>query len=156
APLAGKAPADGKEPGSIMLQPYPAADSARIDEQAEQDIQWIKDVITAIRNIRGEMRIAPGKELDVYLHNGDENDRRRLEENQAFLSRLARLSSITLLGPNDSAPPSATQLVGRMELLVPMAGLIDKDAEIERLSREIDKLRKEVTRCDQKLKNPGF
>ncbi|KAF0805435.1 valyl-tRNA synthetase [Alcanivorax sp. S71-1-4] len=150
------APLAGVQGDSIMLQPYPAANTAKLDVQAEQDIQWIKDVITAVRNIRGEMRIAPGKELDVFLHNGDDDDRRRLEENRAFLSKLARLSSITLLGADESAPPSATQLVGRMEILVPMAGLIDKDAEIERLSREIDKLRKEVSRCDQKLKNPGF
>ncbi|AJD47129.1 valyl-tRNA synthetase [Isoalcanivorax pacificus W11-5] len=150
------APLAGVQGDSIMLQPYPAANTAKLDAQAEQDIQWIKDVITAVRNIRGEMRIAPGKELDVFLHNGDDEDRRRLEENRAFLSKLARLSSITLLGADESAPPSATQLVGRMEILVPMAGLIDKDAEIERLSREIDKLRKEVSRCDQKLKNPGF
>jgi valyl-tRNA synthetase len=150
------APLAGVQGDSIMQQPYPAANTAKLDVQAEQDIQWIKDVITAVRNIRGEMRIAPGKELDVFLHNGDDDDRRRLEENRAFLSKLARLSSITLLGADESAPPSATQLVGRMEILVPMAGLIDKDAEIERLSREIDKLRKEVSRCDQKLKNPGF
>ncbi len=150
------APLAGVQGDSIMLQPYPAANTAKLDAQAEQDIQWIKDVITAVRNIRGEMRIAPGKELDVFLHNGDDEDRRRLEENRAFLGKLARLSSITLLGADESAPPSATQLVGRMEILVPMAGLIDKDAEIERLSREIDKLRKEVSRCDQKLKNPGF
>src|SRR5690606_13989061 len=150
------APLAGQQGESIMLQPYPVADSSRIDAEAEADVQWIKDVITAVRNIRGEMRIAPGKELDIFLHNGGEDDHRRLQENRALLSKLARLASITLLGPTDSAPPSATQLVGRMELLVPMAGLIDKDAEIERLSREIEKLRKEVSRCDQKLKNPGF
>ena len=150
------APLAGQQGESIMLQPYPVAEASRIDAEAEADVQWIKDVITAVRNIRGEMRIAPGKELDIFLHNGGEDDHRRLQENRALLSKLARLASITLLGPSDSAPPSATQLVGRMELLVPMAGLIDKDAEIERLSREIEKLRKEVTRCDQKLKSPGF
>ena len=87
---------------------------------------------------------------------GENADKQRLEENRGFLSKLARLSSITLLKPEDSAPPSATQLVGRMELLVPMAGLIDKEQELARLGREVDKLRADVTRAEGKLKNPAF
>ena len=123
---------------------------------AERDVEWLQGVITAVRNIRGEMRIAPGKELPLYLHNGDEQDRQRLEANRGYLAKLAKLENITWLEPHDSAPPSATQLVGRMEILVPMAGLIDKSAEIERLSKEIAKLKQEVGRIEGKLKNPGF
>ncbi|MFP1682285.1 valine--tRNA ligase [Alloalcanivorax sp. C16-1] len=156
APLAGKGAGDDAAHATIMRQPYPAADADRIDETAEQDIEWIKAVITAIRNIRGEMRIPPGKALDVYLHNGKDSDRARLDANHNFLCRLARLEAITWLSPEDSAPASATGLVGDMEILVPMAGLIDKNAEIERLGKEIDKLRKEVARGDAKLRNPNF
>jgi valyl-tRNA synthetase len=150
APLAGCAGA------TIMLAPYPRADDARIDEKAEQDIHWIKDVITAVRNIRGEMNIAPSRELDLYLHNGDESDRDRLDANRDFLSRLAKLNSITWLASDESAPPSATQLVGDMEILVPMAGLIDKDAELERLEKEVNKLKDEVQRSESKLRNEDF
>ncbi|GAA5139174.1 valine--tRNA ligase [Alloalcanivorax gelatiniphagus] len=157
APLAGTGPVEGDAASAtIMRQPYPAADDARLDQQAEQDIEWIKAVITAIRNIRGEMRIPPGKALEVFLHNGKDSDRARLDANHNFLCRLARLESITWLSPEDSAPASATGLVGDMEILVPMAGLIDKNAEIERLGKEIDKLRKEVARGDAKLRNPNF
>ncbi|KAF0808167.1 valyl-tRNA synthetase [Alcanivorax xiamenensis] len=158
APLAGKAPAaGGKEKDStIMLQPYPRPEQDKVDEQAEQDIEWIKAVITAIRNIRGEMRIPPSRTLDVYLHNGKDEDLRRLQANHNFLCRLARLDSINWLNADDSAPASATSLVGDMEILVPMAGLIDKDAEIDRLTKEVDKLRKEVGRAEGKLKNPAF
>ena len=157
APLAGSGPVEGDAASAtIMRQPYPAADDARLDQQAEQDIEWIKAVITAIRNIRGEMRIPPGKALEVFLHNGKDSDRARLDANHNFLCRLARLESITWLSPEDSAPASATGLVGDMEILVPMAGLIDKNAEIERLGKEIDKLRKEVARGDAKLRNPNF
>ncbi len=156
APLAGKGAGEDAASGTIMRQPYPAADDDRLDEAAEQDIEWIKAVITAIRNIRGEMRIPPGKALDVYLHNGKDSDRARLDANHNFLCRLARLEAITWLSPEDSAPASATGLVGDMEILVPMAGLIDKNAEIERLGKEIDKLRKEVARGDAKLRNPNF
>jgi valyl-tRNA synthetase len=156
APLAGKTPAAEGADTTIMRQPFPVSDSARLDPQAESDIEWIKAVITVIRNIRGEMRIPPGKALDVYLHNGKDIDRERLAANHNFMCRLAKLERITWLNAEDSAPASATGLVGDMEILVPMAGLIDKDAEIERLGKEIDKLRKEVARGEGKLRNPNF
>ena len=85
-----------------------------------------------------------------------DSDLALLEANRVFLSKLAKLESITWLAAEDSAPASATALVGDMEILVPMAGLIDKEAEIERLSKETDKLRKEVGRAEGKLKNPKF
>ena len=156
APLAGKPPASAGADATIMRQPFPVSDHERLDPQAESDIEWIKAVITVIRNIRGEMRIPPGKALDVYLHNGKDIDRERLAANHNFMCRLAKLERITWLNAEDSAPASATGLVGDMEILVPMAGLIDKDAEIERLGKEIDKLRKEVARGESKLRNPNF
>ncbi len=156
APLAGKTPAAEGADATIMRQPFPVSDHERLDPQAESDIEWIKAVITVIRNIRGEMRIPPGKALDVYLHNGKDIDRERLAANHNFMCRLAKLERITWLNAEDSAPASATGLVGDMEILVPMAGLIDKDAEIERLGKEIEKLRKEVARGESKLRNPNF
>jgi valyl-tRNA synthetase len=141
---------------SIMLAPYPAADNSKIDEQAEADVRWLRGVISAIRNIRGEMRISPATELTVYLHNGSDEDKTRLEQNRRYLCKLAKLESIIWLQESDSAPPSATQLVGQMEILVPMAGLIDKQAELDRLGKEIAKLKQEVSRIESKLKNPGF
>lgn len=150
------APLAGVQGETIMLAPFPTPEQDKLDSTAEADTQWLKEVITAIRNIRGEMRIPPGKALPLYLHNGDEEDRRRLEENRNFLSRLAKLDNIVWLSPEQSAPPSVTQLVGRMEILVPMAGLIDKTAELDRLGKEIHKLKQEVGRADERLKNPGF
>jgi valyl-tRNA synthetase len=150
------APLAGVNGDTIMLAAYPAAEQDKVDLTAEQDVEWLKQVITAIRNIRGEMRIPPGKALPLYLHNGDEQDRRRLDENRNFLSRMAKLDNIIWLTPEQSAPPSVTQLVGRMEILVPMAGLIDKAAELDRLGKEIQKLKQEVGRGEQRLKNPGF
>ena len=150
------APLAGVTGDTIMLAPYPTPEQDKIDPVAEQDAQWLKDVITAIRNIRGEMRIPPGKPLPLYLHNGGDEDRRRLEDNRHFLTRLAKLDNIIWLMPEQSAPPSVTQLVGRMEILVPMAGLIDKAAELDRLGKEIQRLKQEVSRAEQRLKNPGF
>lgn len=146
----------GVEGDTIMLQPFPVADEARHDTTAEADINWLKGVITGIRNIRGEMGISPAKELDILIQNGSSDDKLRLEANQAFLAKLASLASVTWLNPGDEAPMSAVQLVGDMQVLVPMAGLIDKDAELARLKKEMDKLQKEAGRLEGKLNNAKF
>lgn len=146
----------GKEGDTIMLQPYPEADSSKVDEQATSDIEWLKNVIIGIRNIRGEMNIAPGKMLPVYFNNGSDDDKARLEANRQFLSKLAHLESITWLEPNEEAPMSATALVGDMDILVPMAGLIDKEAELARLTKEMEKIQKELLKIQGKLSNEKF
>jgi valyl-tRNA synthetase len=149
-------PMAGKSGPTIMLQPYPCSDDKDIDIAANADIEWLKGVIVGIRNIRGEMNIAPGKALTVMLRNGDERDKKRLEKNAQFLTKLAKLAAITWLPPGEEAPVAATALVGELEILVPMAGLIDQDAELARLGREIDKLKKELARLKGKLDNASF
>lgn len=153
APLAGTH-AGGDD--SIMAQPWPQADQGRIDENATRDIEWLKGVIVAVRNIRAEMNIAPGKPLEALLTKGGEADRERLEAYRLFLSKLAKLDSITWLDDPDQAPLAATQLVGDMEVLVPMAGLIDKDVELARLAKEIDKQDKFIGGIEKKLGNESF
>ncbi|WP_406228330.1 valine--tRNA ligase [Pseudomonas siliginis] len=150
APLAG---IQGK---TIMLQPWPVANEERIDPAAENDIEWLKELMLGTRNIRGEMNIGPGKPLPIYLKNVSAEDQRRLTENEALLKKLARLESITVLAAGEEAPLSATALVGEMEVLVPMAGLIDKGAELARLDKEILRLQGEVQRVGGKLSNAGF
>ena len=149
-------PLAGAEGESIMLAAYPEADESKIDPQAMADIEWVKDVIVGVRNIRGEMNIPPSKQLPVYFKNGNDNDKRCLNDNSQFLKKLAALESTEWLDTNGEAPLSATTLVGKLEILVPMAGLIDKDAELARLQKESDKLEKEVGRLNGKLNNPKF
>ncbi|MFB9147679.1 valine--tRNA ligase [Halomonas alkalicola] len=153
APLAGTRQGEGD---SIMAQPWPTADDALLDDQATRDIEWLKGVIVAVRNIRAEMNIAPGKPLEVLLTKGGTADRERLEANRRFLAKLAKLESVTWLDDPAAAPLSATQLVGEMEVLVPMADLIDKDAELARLAREIEKQEKLIGGIEKKLGNEGF
>ncbi|MDR5897718.1 valine--tRNA ligase [Halomonas vilamensis] len=153
APLAGTY---GGEGDSIMVQPWPEAVDHKLDEQATRDIEWLKGVIIAVRNIRAEMNIAPGKPLDVLLTKGQPEDAERLEKNRLFLSKLAKLESVTWLSNPDDAPLSATQLVGDMEVLVPMADLIDKDTELKRLNKEIEKQDKLIGGIEKKLGNEGF
>ncbi len=146
----------GTEGDSIMLQAFPQPQAEKIDSAAVADIEWVKQVILAIRNVRGEMNIAPKKSLPVFFKNSDAEDHRRLDENRQFLTRLANLDTITWLAAGDAAPASATALAGNMEILVPMAGLIDKDAELARLDKEISKLQKNLQQIQSKLNNERF
>ncbi|WP_300272155.1 valine--tRNA ligase [Halomonas sp.] len=153
APLAGTFQGEGD---SLMVQAWPQADESLIDDAATRDIEWLKGVIVAVRNIRAEMNIAPGKPLDVLLTKGGPADRERLAANRLFLAKLAKLASVEWLDDPDQAPLSATQLVGEMEVLVPMADLIDKEAELKRLDKEIDKQDKLIGGIEKKLSNEGF
>jgi len=146
----------GNHGDTIMLQTYPQADPDQIDSDAEADISWLKDVIISIRNIRGEMNISPAKSIPVLIRNGGEQDRNRLDSNRTFLQTLAKLESVQWLQETDTAPMSATALVGDMEILVPMAGLIDKEAELTRLGKEIEKISKDLARITGKLGNATF
>ena len=149
-------PLAGKSGPTIMLQPYPVCDEKGIDKAANADIEWLKNVIIGIRNIRGEMNISPGKELVAYLRDGAAEDKTRLEQNEVFLKKLAKLSEISWLSESKEAPVSATALVGNLEILVPMADLIDKDAELARLAKETEKLEKDLSRIEGKLSNASF
>src|SRR5690554_3040454 len=120
------------------------------------DIEWLKAVILGVRNIRGEMNISPAKKLPLFFLHGSADDQRRLEENRPYLTKLAALKSITWLNPGDDAPVAATALAGQLELLVPMAGLIDKDAELTRLQKEVNKLQQDIDRTEGKLSNANF
>jgi len=141
---------------SIMIQQFPQFDQNLCDQQAIDDLEWVKQFIIAIRNIRGEMDISPNKALPVLLKNVSSEDQRRLQENQQFLSALAKLESIDELAADDNGPLSATAVVGELSVLIPMAGLIDKEAEISRLAKAIDKLEKDVGRTKGKLSNDNF
>ncbi len=141
---------------TIMLQAYPETDESQIDNSANDTITWLKGVITGVRQIRKEMNIADGVELPLCLQQGDASDKQRLQENIVFLKKLARLESITWLEADEEAPLSATQLVGEMKVLVPMAGFIDAEKEVQRLHKEIEKIEKEEKRLAAKLNNEKF
>ncbi|MBM7059994.1 valine--tRNA ligase [Pseudomonas sp. UL073] len=146
----------GKSGDTLMLQPWPVADEAKIDAAAEDDIEWVKTLMLGVRQIRGEMKISMAKRIDVIVNNASPSDHRRLADNEPLLMKLAKLETIRVLGEGEEAPMSATALVGDMQVLVPMAGLIDKAAELARLDKEIQRLDGEVKRVGGKLANEGF
>ncbi|WAT07823.1 valine--tRNA ligase [Rouxiella badensis] len=149
-------PLKGITADTIMLQPFPEYSADKADESALVDLEWIKQAIVAIRNVRAEMNIAPGKPLELLLRGASADAQRRVEQNLSFIKSLARLESITVLPAGDKGPVSVTKLVEGAELLIPMAGLVDKEAELERLCKEIAKLDAEVERIEAKLSNEGF
>tara|TARA_Y100001949_G_scaffold149968_1_gene134943 strand:- start:2697 stop:5531 length:2835 start_codon:yes stop_codon:yes gene_type:complete len=150
------APLAGKSGPTLMLQSWPEFNPERIDEAAEGDIEWVKAFMLGIRQIRGEMNISMAKRIDVVLGDASESDQRRLADNEPLLKKLAKLESVRVLAQGEEPPLSATALVGDMQVLVPMAGLIDKDAELARLDKEIGRLDGEVKRVGGKLGNAGF
>jgi len=163
APLAGDVHgstnvAGGRTPGAtgqtIMTQPYASVDERYNDEQAINEMQWVKDFIIGVRQIRSGMDIKPSQPLPVLLQDASDKDRELCSTYGATLTALARLEGIDFAG-ND-APEAATALVGNMKLLVPMAGLIDKEAELARLAKEIEKLEKDIQRTAGKLSNDSF
>ncbi len=150
------APLAGKKGETIMTQSFPQMDESKIDATAVKEMEWVMQFILGMRRIKGEMNIPPGKSLPVLLQNSSEQDRHWLHANRNYLDAMARLESVTVLEAGDRPPESSTALVGEMELLIPMAGLIDKKAELARLTKELEKLRKELNGSENKLKNPSF
>ena len=150
------APLAGKHGDTIMLQPYPQKEADKIDLDAMAELEWVKQFIIGVRKIRSEMDIAPGKALPVLLSGANQTDQAWLNRNRLFLQTLAKLETIEVLDSDAQAPESAVSLVGDMQVLIPMAGLIDKDAELARLDKEISKLEGEIKRISGKLNNAGF
>ncbi|MBY5993696.1 valine--tRNA ligase [Ferrimonas balearica] len=148
------APMVGKGGDTIMLTAYPQFDEALVNEDAKADLEWVKQFIVAVRNVRGELNVAPSKPLNVLLKNASEQDLARVEANRIMLNKLANLEAISEL--SGDAPMSTTQLIGEMELLIPMAGLIDVEAELARIDKQIAKLAGDAERVEKKLSNQGF
>ncbi|GGB67731.1 valine--tRNA ligase [Shewanella inventionis] len=149
-------PLAGVTGDTLMLATFPTYQADQVDATAMADLEWVKQVIVAVRNIRAELNIAPSKPLNALVRGVSYQDRIRLEANQAFFASLAKLETITVLEEGDSAPMSTTQLVGNMELLIPMAGLIDVAAEMARIDKQLEKLAQEIARIEGKLSNEGF
>jgi len=150
------APLAGVEGDTIMLQPYPELNVTQVNHGAILEIEWLMRFVLGVRRIRGEMNIAPGKPLPVLLQNGTEADKTYVSNNLVYLQKLARLESITWLAADEAAPESAIALVGEMQILIPMAGLIDKTAELARLDKEILRIKNDLPRVEGKLNNPAF
>ncbi|WP_409500441.1 valine--tRNA ligase [Mannheimia glucosida] len=146
----------GIKADTIMLQKFPQFDPLAIDETAENQINFIKEVIVAVRNIRAESNIAPSKGLDLIARNFSADEVSILNANEVLLKSMAKLDSVKVLENGENAPLSVAKLVANGEILIPMAGFINKEAELARLTKEMDKLKGEVARIEGKLSNEAF
>ena len=148
------APALGIHATTIMRQPYPVA--AARDEAAEAELGWVQQVVLGLRRIRGEMDIAPGKRFAVLVKDASPVELARLAANTRAIERLANTEPPQVVAPSAATPESAVALVDQMQLLVPMAGLIDVAAEIGRLEKQRARVAAEVAKAEAKLSKESF
>ena len=141
---------------TIMLEAWPKRETALEDNAAESGVEWLKDMVTALRTIRAEANIGPSKPLAVLVDNANAEDKSRLAENGLYLRKLAKLVSIEAVSSDTSIPASLSTLCRQMELHVPMDGVIDVEAERTRLNKDLAKFKAEVDRLEVKLANPNF
>ncbi len=127
-----------------------------VDADADREMAWVRDFILGIRQIRGEMDIAPSRKIDVVLQNAAPNDLAYLAANLGFLTRLAGISAPRVLDAREAAPIAAVALLGGLEILVPMQGLIDPAVELDRLERRRRKSEGDRDKLAAKLSSGDF
>lgn len=146
----------GQENESLMVTSYPTADTSLMEPALEEEFIWLQEVIQSVRTIRSEMGVAPSATVPLLLKNAQGQVKKRVVKFQHLLITLCKLNGITLFNQNDVTPASASAVVGEIEVLIPLAGLIDKVAELTRLDKELKKLEKDILFLESKLGNPEF
>ena len=150
------APLTGRSGETVMLAPYPRPEEFPTDAASESEVGWIQALVLAVRQIRGEMNINPGRRIPVLLKGTSAQDRQRLEQHRPYLERLAVTTTIEPLSAEATAPESATALIGELVVLVPMAGLIDAAAECERLQKLLNRAESDLAKVRTRLENASF
>lgn len=138
---------------TIMDVSYPVATQDLEAPEAEKAIVWLQNVVTTLRNMRSEVGIKPSLEISLIVKDVAEIDKEYLAQTEGFIKALARVNNIEF---NDNPPTSLSQIVEGLELNIPLAGLVDIEAEKARLDKELDKLKGEVDRVQKKLSNERF
>jgi len=149
-------PRAGRAGDTVMRQPFPMPAQEPEDPAVEEEMRWTMDFILGIRRIRGEMDIAPSVGFAVLLQDAGPADLRRWAAHARYVERLANVTAARPLAAGEAPPQSATALLGDMKILVPMAGLIDVEAELARLSKRRGKVAEDLARSDAKLGNARF
>lgn len=151
---------DKKATDSIMTAAFPTADDSLISLQTEHDMTWLQALIGAIRNIRGEMKLGNAVRLPVLLDNISDEETARLSRIENQFKSLAKVDTLTIVNAGDGAdkelPLSSSSMVGQLKVLVPMKGLIDPTAELNRLAKAQEKLIKQAESLRSKLSNEAF
>ncbi|MDF1757896.1 MAG: valine--tRNA ligase [Legionellaceae bacterium] len=141
---------------SIIISQYPEVDNQFVNLPIEKEFEWLKKVIQSIRTIRSEITIAPSKKIPLTIRNASKEMQEQIEKHSPSLTNLCKLSQINYLQDGDTVPVSASAVVGELELLIPMEGLINKENELSRLEKEIGKIDKDIEFAENKLQNKTF
>ncbi len=149
------APFCGKNSDTIMVAEYPSEGDFQLDEHAEQAIAWLQDIVTAIRNLRSVRQVPPGNQVTVQITGHTEADRDFAEETRVPLARLAKVDSLELLG-GETVPIGSTQVVGHLSITLPFEDDAEREAEMKRLQKEIDRLTTDLEQSLRKLNNENF
>ena len=139
-----------------MMQSYPQISDYPHNQTAEDSVEWLKRVVSGVRNIRGEANIKPSQTVPLLFQGGTNIDREQTSGFSSMLKRLVNVDELTWLEGPEEAPPHALALVGELKIMVPLAGLIDVAAEQSRLHKELDKAQQDLARIKNKLGNEKF
>ena len=150
------APLIEKNGNSIMIKPYPEFNESEFDNEVNEEIEWLKNIITAIRTLRAEMNISPTKTITVIFSKGEESDKKRLRETEQYIKLLGKITQWRWVYTNELLPLSATDIVGNLEIHLPLSGLIYKETELSRLKKKIVKLERKKENSLKKLDNPNY
>ena len=145
----------GADRASIMVQPYPIAPAGWIDDAVEQQMNFLMDVIRAVRNLRTELNCPPGKAVKVIFC-GEESELTFLRAQQPYLKSLARVGVAEFLAIGNRPKGAATAVVGATEIYLPLDDLVNLDEERARLAKEVGKVEDELARVQKKLSNNDF
>ncbi|MGP1939648.1 MAG: valine--tRNA ligase [Arsenophonus sp. ET-DL9-MAG3] len=146
----------GIQQETIMLQPFPIFEHIKVDESARYNLEWIKKLIIAIRNIRIEMHIPVNKSLNLLLYSTNHAIKRCVKENLNFIKAMVHLNSITFFDKIKPIQLTVSKIIDDAELFIPIENLADKDAELIRLDKKLNKLTKEIAAIEDKLTNCTF
>ncbi|MBI5189673.1 MAG: valine--tRNA ligase [Nitrospirae bacterium] len=141
---------------SVMVSKFPEANDAFRNEAAESEMKMVIDIITGIRNIRGEMNIAPSLELAAVVKASSPEVKAFLDAQGNYITKLSRLSGMTVETEVERPKASAVAVTPAAEIYIPLTGVVDIEAEVARLKKEIDKADKEIKPFEAKLANEGF
>ncbi len=146
-----------KDGESLMVSSWPEVKEEEINQTAEDKIEAVMEVIRSIRNIRNEMKVNPGKKITAYLVSDNDDKLAIAKEAKAYISNLANIEELTISQELVERPEQAsTAIINEIEVILPLAGMVDIDKEITRLKEEIKRMDSEIKRASGKLNNQGF
>ncbi|MFR9020091.1 MAG: valine--tRNA ligase [Fusobacterium sp.] len=141
---------------TVMLAQYPVADEKLIDKDVEKSFEYIKELISSLRNIRAEAGISPAKPAKVVIKSSDESELNTIKENYFFITKLGNLESIECGKDMEKPAQSGFRVTGNSEVYMILTGLLDIEAEVKKLKAQLDKVAVELEKMNAKLSNEKF